>query len=237
MKILKQTIVPAAACLLTLQVVSAQNVGLNTQTPVGTLDIRSTGQTASSHALLVSNAASDTMMVIRDDGRVGIGTTQPAYALDVQSADPVAARFNAPVEGQPAVNQNELTTLGQVQNLIVSASGSASPTMFSAASTTDMYFTSALIYCRNLTEGGYTDWRVPTLQDWIELVQNDAVVLPTYISNRYYWISPGDGAYPVYSYYWLTLYISTSNLSTNNSHYITNSNNSPSSSAYTFCVR
>lgn len=227
-----------ALSLTMLHFLSAQNVGLNTQTPVGTLDIRSTGQTGSSHALLVSNAASDTMVVIRDDGRVGIGTTQPAYTLDVQSADPVGARFNTRVEGQPAINQNELATLGQVQTLIVSASSSASPTMFSTQTSSSAgQFSDALVFCRSLTEGGYTDWRVPTLEDWMEMYQNDAITLPNYTSGRFYWFAPTvqftNSSY-TYPY---QLYINSSDLSVAGSFQITYNYRINQTGPYTFCIR
>lgn len=216
----------------------AQHVGVNTQTPQGALDIRSAGNTASTHALLISNTASDTMLVVRDDGKIGIGTTQPAFSLDVQSAQPVAARFGARVEGQPAIQNNELTTLGQVQALTVAASGAvAAPTMFSTTtSSSGGFFTDGLIFCRNLSEGGFTDWRMPTMEDWTRMIQNDAVALPSYTASRYYWMNPASTG-PVSTSAWYQLYISNSNLSVPLSHYFT-PNYSPSSTiVYTFCVR
>jgi hypothetical protein len=216
----------------------SQHVGVNTQTPQGALDIRSAGNTSSTHALLISNTASDTMLVVRDDGKVGIGTTQPAFSLDVQSAQPVAARFGARVEGQPAIQNNELTTLGQVQAMTVAASGAvAAPTMFSATtSSSGGYFTDGLIFCRNLSEGGFTDWRMPTMEDWTRMIQNDAVALPSYTAARYYWMNPSTTG-PVSTSAWYQLYISNPNLSTTFSHYFTSTYSPSSSSVYTFCVR
>lgn len=216
----------------------AQNIGVNTASPQGSLDVRSSGNSSATHALLISNTASDTMLVVRDDGRIGIGTTQPGFTLDVQSTQPVAARFGARVEGHPALQSNELTTLGQVQALTVAASGSvAAPTMFSTStSITSGYFTDGLMFCRNLSEGGFTDWRMPTMEDWTRMIQNDAVAIPNYPAGRNYWMDL-TATGPTVNSYWHQLYISNANLSASFSHYFV-ANYSPSSSnAYTFCVR
>ena len=50
------------------------------------------------------------------DGNVGIGTTSPAYALDVNSGDAIAGQFDGRVIGDDAVNNDEFVTLGQLSS-------------------------------------------------------------------------------------------------------------------------
>jgi hypothetical protein len=170
---------------------NAQNVGINTSTPVAALDVQSAGNSSATMAVSVSNSGNDTLVVVRDNGNVGIGTTQPGAPLDVQTQGNLAARFSAPVEGQPAVNTNELVTLGQLQ--AVSAGSSSAgvyslPTGWSAESQSTMRFVGAIIYCRNLTEGGHTDWRVPTTEEFLYLLGETIVPLPSLTLNNQYWL-------------------------------------------------
>jgi hypothetical protein len=180
--------------LLTLAGVSAQRLGVNTTTPVSTLDVQSQGSGSLTGALSVSNSNNDTLLYLRDDGRLGIGTTTPSVALDVITSGSVAARFSAPVEGQPALNANELVTLGQLQ--AVSAGGQSSAnfgsnaTMWSLSVTPSAgWHSNALLFCRNLTEGGFNDWRLPTMLDIFKLVSDNSVPLPSYAPDNY-WLIP-----------------------------------------------
>ncbi|MCA1806632.1 MAG: hypothetical protein LC687_02035, partial [Actinobacteria bacterium] len=52
---------------------------------------------------------------------LGIGTIAPAYALDVVTADAIAARFSGRVIGSDAVNNDEFITLGQANTNYQSA--------------------------------------------------------------------------------------------------------------------
>jgi len=174
-------------------VICAQNLGINTSTPAAALDVQSSGSSSGSMAVSVSNSASDTLIVVRDDGNVGIGTTQPGAPLDVQTQGNVAARFNAPVEGQPAVNTNELVTLGQLQAVSAGSSSSSSgiyalPTEWSLESPSASRFIGAIMYCRDLTYGGHTDWRVPSPDDFMYLITESAVQLPVLTINTQYWL-------------------------------------------------
>jgi hypothetical protein len=217
---------------------NAQNVGVNTSTPHAALDVNSTGNSASTKAVSVSNSASDTLFVIQDNGNVGIGTAQPGAPLDVQTQGTLAARFNAPVEGQPAVNSNELVTLGQLQAVSAGGSGGgqqSSATMWSTQSSGIGYFTDGLIYCRQLTEGGFTDWRMPTVADFTRLIQDSSIPLPSY-PVAFYWL---DMTYTGLNSgsTWMQLRIDNSNLSVLNSHYLTYSYSISSNTPRTFCVR
>jgi len=219
--------------------IAAQNVGINTSNPSAALDIQSTGNTATTMAVSISNSNNDTLWVLRDNGNVGIGTTQPTAPLEVQTQNAIAARFSAPIEGQPAVNVNELVTLGQLQ--AVSAAGSSSGSAASNASmwstsftTSNAYFGNAVIFCRTLTDGGFSDWRVPTVLDVIKLMEDSSIPLPVYAAGASYWLTlaqavNGNGAFPL-------IYIGNSNLTTNNSFYFL-SDWTNNGSARAFCVR
>jgi len=179
---------------LSATALSAQNLGVNTSSPSATLDVQSQGNSAQTRAISVSNSNNDTLLLLSDDGRLGIGTTSPTAPLDVNTSGSVAARFSAPVEGQPAVNANELVTLGQLQ--AVSAGGQSSAnygsnaTMWSTSVTpAGAWHSNAMLFCRNLTEGGFNDWRLPTLADIFKLVADTSVPLPSY-STGSYWLIP-----------------------------------------------
>jgi hypothetical protein len=175
--------------------ISAQNIGINTSTPAAALDVQSSGNSSATMAVSVSNSGNDTLLVVRDNGNVGIGTTQPGVPLDIQTQNSVAARFSAPVEGQPAVNTNELVTLGQLQAVSAGSSGSAgvssTATMWSTSSSPVAgNFHTAMVYCRNLTEGGFTDWYLPSISDYIKLISDTSIPLPTGFSTGLHWLRP-----------------------------------------------
>jgi hypothetical protein len=53
-------------------------------------------------------------------GKVGIGETNPTYALEVNSNDEIVANFSGRVVGSDAVNDNEFITKGQVESVVSS---------------------------------------------------------------------------------------------------------------------
>jgi hypothetical protein len=61
----------------------------------------------------------DNIMAIMG-GKVGIGTTDPNYTLDVSSSDDVVAQFSGRVKGANAINDDEFVTMGQVKSSITS---------------------------------------------------------------------------------------------------------------------
>jgi len=71
------------------------NVG-HTDTNDAVLHIQGEGTTSSTTALLVENANASASLIVRDDGNVGIGTTNPTNALDVSGSLRVKGSINRP---------------------------------------------------------------------------------------------------------------------------------------------
>lgn len=59
-------------------------VGINTETPSATLNVKSTGDTASTKNLELENSKGTKMVTVLDNGRVGIGTERPQQKLHVE---------------------------------------------------------------------------------------------------------------------------------------------------------
>jgi len=57
--------------------------GFGTLTPGARVDIRGTGTTSATASLIIKNSGSASVMFVRDDGYVGIGTDTPSKKLDV----------------------------------------------------------------------------------------------------------------------------------------------------------
>jgi hypothetical protein len=76
------------------------------------------------------------------------------------SGDRSIQQLEAPVNGTDAVNKD------YVDNA-VSAGGSSMPTMLSQQSAAVMTFGAAMRYCRDLDEGGFTDWRMPNYNELV----------------------------------------------------------------------
>jgi hypothetical protein len=95
--------------------------------------------------------------------------------------------LEVPVNGTDAVNKDYVDGL-------VSANGPASFTMITDESATAMNFGSAIRYCRNLTEGGNSDWKLPTFQELIEVISKGGNTVPNDSSSSYLWLAEQAGA-------------------------------------------
>lgn len=91
-----------------------------------------------------------------------------------------------PVSGSDAVNKDyvDAAVSGSGGGGLHTIGDNGLPTMMSASSPTTGYnMLASSAYCRALTEGGYTDWRVPTFEELFYMVNNDAafagIVNPT----------------------------------------------------------
>jgi hypothetical protein len=66
---------------------SEDKVGINTTTPLAMLHVKGAGITSATNTLRVEDSNGSASLFVRDDGRVGIGTTSPAYTLDVPNGN------------------------------------------------------------------------------------------------------------------------------------------------------
>lgn len=60
-----------------------QGVGIGVALPAARLHVEGTGNSHASSALIIENAATTPLLIVRDDQRVGIGVTSPAQTLHV----------------------------------------------------------------------------------------------------------------------------------------------------------
>lgn len=65
---------------------SGRKVGMGTSTPRAILDIIGAGTSSTTNSLMVSNSSNVNMLTVRDDGRIGVGTTTPGNALHIASS-------------------------------------------------------------------------------------------------------------------------------------------------------
>jgi len=96
--------------------------------------------------------------------------------------DRVMRNLEAPVNGTDAVNKNYVDGL-------VSASGPSSFTMITDESATLMNFGSAIRHCRNLSEGGHSDWKLPTFKELIDVISRGGNNVSNDSSNNYFWLA------------------------------------------------
>ena len=95
----------------------------------------------------------------------------------------------------------------------VGGSGGASlPVMMSDESVSLMNFRQACDYCKTLSEGGFTDWRMPTFDDYVYLISTSANPIPNDVSANYFWLGTQD---PEYGYRYTTVSLYDGALSRN----------------------
>lgn len=100
-----------------------KRVGINTFLPGSALEIRGGGSTSASSALNVTNSGAVSSLFVRNDGNIGIGLTNPAYALDVNGN----VNLNSVSFGiTPGESQLQaLATVDYVNNKVGSGGGSS----------------------------------------------------------------------------------------------------------------
>ncbi|WP_333663696.1 tail fiber domain-containing protein [Chishuiella changwenlii] len=82
-------------------------VGINTATPQATLDILSTGSTAATKSMRISNSDNTETVTVTDQGRVGINRTVPAGQLHVATTGPngiISERASTNATSPPYIN-------------------------------------------------------------------------------------------------------------------------------------
>lgn len=80
--------------IMTISVnVLAQNVGINTVSPAAVLDIRGEGNSSAKRTIRVANSSGVEILTLTDNGRLGIGQTNPSVRLDLRGTgvNPVVA--------------------------------------------------------------------------------------------------------------------------------------------------
>lgn len=81
--------------------------------------------------------------------------------------------------------------------------GTTMPTMISDESATNYNYREAAQYCRNLTEGGYTDWRMSNIEEFWYVYSYSSNPVPNETSSNYFWLNELNG--PNQRYYLVEL--------------------------------
>ncbi len=124
------------------------------------------------------------------------GTPQaPQWALVLPNPANTALNMNGfAIENLATpVNPADAVTKDYVDNQIIGVSGSGGgtcfcPSMMSDESQQTMNFMAALSYCRNLNEGGFSDWQLPNTLEVFQLMRNPAVLIPNSGSSNMFWV-------------------------------------------------
>ncbi|MBF0577372.1 hypothetical protein [Dysgonomonas sp. GY617] len=85
-KIIRTMTATFFSLLLSVAMLSGQSVGINTNTPLGTLDIFSQGSSNLSDNLRIINSEGAPLLKLQDNGYLGLGTTSPAVRLDLRGS-------------------------------------------------------------------------------------------------------------------------------------------------------
>jgi hypothetical protein len=67
--------------------ITAGDFGIGMSSPASRLQVQGSGATSATSALNVTNSTPTSLLFVRDDGRVGIGTTSPQYRLQLSAPD------------------------------------------------------------------------------------------------------------------------------------------------------
>jgi len=107
-------------------------------------------------------------------------------AIELTGSDGTRAVRNleAPVNGTDAVNKD------YVDNAVSGSGGGLGLSMVSNESATAMNYGDALRYCNALTQGDFTDWRMPTWTEIQTLVSMGGVTVSNNTSDNYIWFQP-----------------------------------------------
>jgi len=101
------------------------------------------------------------------------------------------------------VNPDDAVTKDYVDNQIINVSGSGGgaclcPTMISNESPQTMNFHAAVTYCLNLTEAGFSDWRLPNVLELLDAFRNASLPVNNPTSNNHIWCLTQPGGPNIY---------------------------------------
>jgi hypothetical protein len=97
-------------------------------------------------------------------------------------------QLEAPVDATDAVNK------AYVDNAVSGSGGGFQPTMISNESATAMNFINAMRYCRDLEEGDFSDWRMPSHEQLVEAYVIGGNTVNNDTSSNYFWVGNNPGS-------------------------------------------
>jgi hypothetical protein len=99
--------------------------------------------------------------------------------LQGTSGNRKVSNLELPVAGTDAANKD------YVDAAVAATGGGSTATMMSNESSSDLVLGQCIDYCKNLNEGGYTDWRLATVGDFIKLASSDSYTIPQNTSANF----------------------------------------------------
>jgi len=95
---------------------SAQRVGVNTRTPLSTLEVKSETSNPSDRNLQLKNNVGTSLVTVLNNGNMGIGTATPSTPLEVNSNAAGAVKITDGTQGEGKVFTSNATGVGTWQN-------------------------------------------------------------------------------------------------------------------------
>ncbi len=88
----------------------------------------------------------------------------------------------------------------------VSAGGGGSVTMITDESAATYNLGDAIRYCRNLTESGHSDWKLPTLNEILNVISKGGTTIANESSSNYILFQPFDAGGSSVAYFGWTMF-------------------------------
>jgi len=114
----------------------------------------------------------------------GLAQIEIDQPIELTGSDGNRAMRNleAPVDGTDAVNKD------YVDNAVSGSGGGGRPTMISNESPASYNLMNAALYCNGLSEGGHSDWYLPSLDELVYVVSKGGVAVSNSSSSNAVWI-------------------------------------------------